>query len=151
MPRLAISLPKTYPNTSHNIQMALDAGITHFVTANDYLNQAAVGKGLAGLPRSSYFITTMTSPCQCAQTEPHCHRNITDLKVCEATTKQEVMDDLAKLNLSYVDLILLHGPNEVVCSGMGLISFSSKFFFFATKFLRRSITCFFIIMAGCRS
>ena len=116
MPRLAISLPKTFPETAQNIQQAFDAGITHFVTANDYLNQHAIARGFAELavPRSKFFITTMTSPCQCNQPSPHCHRNITDLKACETLTKQEVLSDLAQLNLTQVDLVLLHGPNEVL-------------------------------------
>ena len=115
MPRLAISLPKTFPETAQNIQQAFDAGITHFVTANDYLNQRAIAQGLAelGVPRSKFFVTTMTSPCQCNQPHPHCQRNITDLNACAALTKREVLSDLAQLNLTHVDLILLHGPNEV--------------------------------------
>jgi 2,5-diketo-D-gluconate reductase A len=58
----------------------------------------------------------MSSPCQCSQkfgARVACHRNITDLAECAATTKKEILSDLEQLNLSYVDLILLHGPNEV--------------------------------------
>lgn len=113
MPRLAISLPKTAGDATANIKVAFANGVAHFVTANDYLNQRAVGVGLKalGTPRSSYFVTTMTSPCQCNQTIPHCSRNISDLAECEAVTAREVLSDLRQLNLTYVDLLLLHGPN----------------------------------------
>ncbi len=37
-----------------------------------------------------FFLTTMTSPCQCDQDGPICHRNITDLDNCTATTRAEV-------------------------------------------------------------
>ena len=130
MPRLAISLPKTFPETAQNIQQAFDAGIAHFVTANDYLNQRAIARGFAELavPRSKFFITTMTSPCQCNQPSPHCHRNITDLKACETLTKQEVLGDLAQLNLTQVDLVLLHGPNEVLNPACSLFAKVSAYF-----------------------
>ena len=114
MPRVAISLPKSQPEATANIKLAYETGITHFVTANDYLNQAVVGAGLRALnvPRDKYFVTTMTSPCQCSQAAPHCDRNITDLAKCGEVTKSEVLSDIEQLNLSYVDLLLLHGPNE---------------------------------------
>lgn len=113
MPQLAISLPATEAAAAANIRAAYSEGIVHYVTANDYLNQRAVGAGLRalGAPRDSYFVTTMTSPCQCKQAAPHCERNITDAEECEATTRREVEGDLAQLNLSQVDLVLLHGPN----------------------------------------
>ena len=34
-------------------------------------------------------------------------------KEATATTKKEILSDIEQLNMSYVDLILLHGPNEV--------------------------------------
>jgi hypothetical protein len=44
----------------------------------------------SGKTRDQYFVTSMTSPCQCLQDSPHCERNITDLANCSATTKAEV-------------------------------------------------------------
>ena len=113
MPRLATSLPSTMADAETAVAAAFAAGVTHFVTANDYLNQAAVGNALRalGVPRASYFVTTMTSPCQCNQGEPHCDRNITDLHNCTDTTTAEVLSDLEQLDFDYVDLVLLHGPN----------------------------------------
>ena len=113
MPRLATSLPSTAAAAKIAVAAAFAAGVTHFVTANDYLNQAVVGDALRalGVPRASYFVTTMTSPCQCAQGEPHCDRNITDLRNCTDTTVAEVLSDLDQLGLDYADLVLLHGPN----------------------------------------
>lgn len=113
MPRLATSLPSTAADAKTAVAAAFAAGVTHFVTANDYLNQAVVGDALRalGVPRASYFVTTMTSPCQCSQGEPHCDRNITDLRNCTDTTVAEVLSDLDQLGLDYADLVLLHGPN----------------------------------------
>merc|ERR1712091_736290 len=49
----------------------------------------------------------MTPPC--AGTYPV--RNISDLKECEDTTAQELDDVLVELNVSSLDLVMLHGPN----------------------------------------
>ena len=113
MPRLAVSLPKDTEGAIQSVQVAVASGITHFVTANDYLNEAEVGAALraSGLSRDQYFLTTMTSPCQCDQAMPHCDRNITDLDNCTATTRSEVLGGLEKLGVDFVDLVLLHGPN----------------------------------------
>ena len=113
MPALAISLPQTASEAAANIKVAFERGISHFVTAQDYLNQREVGAGLRalGAARDDYFVTTMTSPCQCNQTLPHCKRNITDMDVCTKVTTREVLSDLEQLNLTHVDLLLLHGPN----------------------------------------
>lgn len=64
-------------------------------TAFDYFNQAGVGAGLAGRPRDSFFITTMTSPCIHTASNPM--RNVTDPAACAALTKAEVAEDLALL------------------------------------------------------
>jgi len=57
---------KRYDNATAEsaVKLALAAGMTHVHTAFDYYNQAGVGRALAGVPRHSVFVTTMTSPCE---------------------------------------------------------------------------------------
>ncbi len=92
------------------VKIALSSGLNHIHTAFDYFNQPGVGAGLAGQPRDSFFITTMTSPCIHTAAAPY--RNVTDPDACRQLTKADVMQDLINLNLSYVDLLLLHGPAQ---------------------------------------
>ena len=84
--------------------------VTATHAAFDYFNQVGVGAGLAGQKRSSFFVTTMTSPCIHTASNPH--RNVTDPAACHALTKKEVLMDLSHLRLDYVDLLLLHGPAQ---------------------------------------
>lgn len=114
MPIIAASLPFGSTNITDTIAIAWGAGITHFLTAELYKDQAEVGNGLRklGVPRDAYFVTTMTAPCQCDLTYPPCSRNITDLEECYKKTQQELDADLEELGLDYVDLVLLHAPNE---------------------------------------
>lgn len=92
------------------VKMALSSGLNHIHTAFDYFNQPGVGAGLAGQPRDSFFITTMTSPCIHTAAAPY--RNVTDPDACKQLTKADVMEDLVSLNLRHVDLLLLHGPAQ---------------------------------------
>lgn len=113
MPRVATSCGSA-DKTMETIALAWKAGMKHFLTANDYNNQQEVGEGLRALnvTRKSYFVTTMTSPCQCKQDHPHCDRNVSDATACYDLTKQELESDLKQLGMDHVDLVLLHGPNE---------------------------------------
>eukprot|EP01052_Picozoa_sp_SAG31_P015954 SAG31_NODE_1040_length_10203_cov_3.045428_7_plen_352_part_00 len=92
------------------VKLALKTGLTHIHTAFDYFNQPGVGAGLAGQPRHTFFVTTMTSPCIHTASSPY--RNITDPAACHALTKADVAADLENLNLDFVDLLLLHGPAQ---------------------------------------
>jgi diketogulonate reductase-like aldo/keto reductase len=93
-----------------SVKLALANGLNHIHTAFDYFNQVGVGDGLAGKERSSFFLTTMTSPCIHTASNPI--RNVTDPSACHTLTKNEVMMDLSNLKLDYVDLLLLHGPAQ---------------------------------------
>ncbi|MER2295290.1 MAG: aldo/keto reductase [Desemzia incerta] len=75
---------------------AIKAGYRHIDTAQSYLNEKAVGKGIkkAGIPREELFITT---------------------KIWISNTSYDgVMESfqrsLDRLNLEYIDLLLLHQP-----------------------------------------
>jgi diketogulonate reductase-like aldo/keto reductase len=83
------------------IKLALPLGFTHIDTAESYKNQKGVGKAIAGVDRSSYFLTTKTLPCSQA-TEGACYNQ----------TMSDFEGDLADLQVDYVDLILLHGASH---------------------------------------
>ena len=55
------------------VNLAMSLNLTHVHTAYDYFNQAGVGKALAGRPRDSFFLTTMTSPCIHSASNPYAH------------------------------------------------------------------------------
>jgi diketogulonate reductase-like aldo/keto reductase len=94
---------------------ALTAGFTHFDTAHDYNNQVGVGQFWAEAVaksggRSTLFLTTKVPGCATPDVRPgHCYDD----------TIAMVNDDLRLLNVSFVDLILIHFPpascGSVVC------------------------------------
>jgi hypothetical protein len=69
--------------------------------AYNYHNQQGVGEALAGVNRSTFFITTKTPPCFQG----------TPLDVCYNQTKEQLAYDLTALGMDHVDLILIHGTN----------------------------------------
>ncbi|CAJ1432567.1 unnamed protein product [Effrenium voratum] len=85
---------------------AFKAGFTHIDTAYDYGNQVGVGKGLqkSGKARDTMFITSKVPGCGL--------QNVSALTVekCKTETEDKVAMDLQQLNLSYLDLVLLHFP-----------------------------------------
>lgn len=80
------------------VGMALDAGYRHIDTAQVYENEEHVGKALAhaGRDRGSIFVTTKISP-----------GNFSPSKFMDS-----LGESLEKLQTDYVDLLLLHWPNE---------------------------------------
>ncbi|MEI5990108.1 aldo/keto reductase [Enterococcus termitis] len=79
---------------------AIKAGYRHIDTAQSYLNEAAVGRGIAaaGVPRQELFITT----------------KIWVENVSYEGVKASFTRSLDRLGLDYVDLLLLHQPyNDV--------------------------------------
>lgn len=79
---------------------AIKAGYRHIDTAQSYLNEAAVGRGIvaAGVPREELFITT----------------KIWVENVSYEGVKASFTRSLDRLGLDYVDLLLLHQPyNDV--------------------------------------
>ena len=97
-------------NATAAVQRALKAGFTHLHTAFDYFNLVPLGLGLRGVPRSSYFLSSMTSPCIHPAAPPK--RNVTDPQGCHDLTITEVQSVLDELKLPTLDLLMLHGPSE---------------------------------------
>jgi|SRR5215207_793149 len=82
------------------VRDALEIGYRHVDTARAYGNEAEVGAAIAasGVHRGDVFLTTKISP---SDFEP-------------ARLKAAAEDSLRKLDTDYVDLLLLHWPNERV-------------------------------------
>ncbi|MGC6770272.1 aldo/keto reductase [Enterococcus sp. LJL51] len=79
---------------------ALQAGYRHIDTAQSYMNEEAVGRGLAksGIPREELFVTT----------------KIWVENVSYEGVKTSFQQSLDRLKLEYIDLLLLHQPyNDV--------------------------------------
>lgn len=81
---------------------ALEAGYRHIDTAEVYKNEEGVGAALAesGLSRSDFYITTKVFPGGIGGAPVKDYHAV--LAACKAS--------LAKLQLSYVDLYLIHAP-----------------------------------------
>jgi 2,5-diketo-D-gluconate reductase B len=82
------------------VQEALRIGYRHLDTAQMYGNEAEVGEGLkaSGLPRDQVFVTTKVWH--------------TDAKAADFA--RSVDESLKKLQLSVVDLLLIHWPSKEV-------------------------------------
>ena len=78
------------------IKMATEIGYRHIDSAQDYQNEVGVGKGfrLTGLKREELFITTKVA---------------SHLKTYQEAY-DSVIESLRKLDLDYVDLVLIHCP-----------------------------------------
>jgi diketogulonate reductase-like aldo/keto reductase len=98
MPVLGFGLWRNViPGTvNKSVQYALDAGFTHFDTAQVYLNEGLLRKALekAGAERQDVFITTKIAP-----------RNMD-----ESNLQRSIDKSLKKLRTDYVDLLLIHSP-----------------------------------------
>ena len=107
MPRMALGAGDTIcssvPDCSVAIGEALTIGFRHVDTAYEYGTQAAVGKALraSGLPRHEYFITTkIPGP------------------IGYDAAMQKHADNLHQLNLTSVDLLLMHYPCSAKWGGV---------------------------------
>mmetsp|Transcript_31091 Transcript_31091/g.70689 ORF Transcript_31091/g.70689 Transcript_31091/m.70689 type:complete len:369 (+) Transcript_31091:69-1175(+) len=89
-----------------SVEAALAAGFSHIDTANDYGNQQGVGRAIkkSGKPRKSLFITTKVPGCGL--------QNVSGSSVeeCRNDTSARLAEDLKQLDLTYVDLMLIHFP-----------------------------------------
>ena len=80
----------------NSVKSAIQAGYRHIDTAQSYMNEEAVGRGIkeSGVPREEIFLTTKIW--------------------VEHTTYEGVLDSfegsLKRLDVDYVDLLLLHQP-----------------------------------------
>ncbi|CAE7528788.1 P100/11E [Symbiodinium natans] len=85
---------------------ALNSGFSHIDTAYDYDNQVGVGKGLkrSGKPRHSIFVTTKVPGCGIQNSSG------VSVDVCKTQTVDKIEMDLQQLNLSYLDMVLIHFP-----------------------------------------
>ncbi|MFC4987421.1 aldo/keto reductase [Saliphagus infecundisoli] len=82
------------------VETALEMGYRHIDTAEFYSNQAAVGDAIAGAPvdREELFVTTKIWK--------------TNLKYDQAVAS--ATESLEKLDIGYIDLLLIHWPNTSV-------------------------------------
>jgi 2,5-diketo-D-gluconate reductase B len=86
------------------VKTALRLGYRHIDTAERYRNEAEVGEGLrrglkdAGLAREDVFVTT----------------KVYHDKLAPADFRQSFDESLAKLQMPWVDLLLIHWPNPAV-------------------------------------
>ncbi|KAH8989171.1 Aldo/keto reductase [Lactarius hatsudake] len=77
------------------VTAAVNAGFTHFDGAQIYRNEESLGAGIAaaGKPREQLFVTTkLNKPAE------------------GKTVRETLVESLAKLQLEYVDLFLIHIP-----------------------------------------
>lgn len=84
------------------VSQALQMGYEHIDTAQAYDNEVQVGKGIkqSGVARDKFFLTTKIFP--------------DDLKFQPEKLKQAAQRSLENLDTDYVDLLLLHWPDERV-------------------------------------
>ena len=82
------------------VEQALRLGYRHVDTAQAYENEREVGEGIrnSGIPRDHLFVTTKVW-----------YTNLAPADVLRSTR-----ESLAKLQLDYVDLLLIHWPNSSV-------------------------------------
>jgi diketogulonate reductase-like aldo/keto reductase len=93
MPILGIgTFTLTPEQTEESVYNALTTGFRLIDTANVYMNERAVGRGIkrAGVPREEIFVTTKLWPSDYEDVD------------------RAINDTLARLNLEYIDLLLLH-------------------------------------------
>jgi len=86
-----------------SVKAALQVGFTMVDTALDYNNQDGVGKALTAVPREKVFLETKV---------PGCLLDGSTLNPfeCYRDTKKNLETDIKLLNVSYVDLVIIHFP-----------------------------------------
>ena len=82
--------------TAQAVRDALKLGYRHIDTAQAYGNEAGVGEGVrtSGIPREDIFVTTKVAA---------------EHKTYDAAAKS-IDESLAKMQLDYVDLMIIHSP-----------------------------------------
>jgi 2,5-diketo-D-gluconate reductase B len=82
------------------VEQAIRLGYRHVDTASAYENEREVGEGVkhSGVPREQIFVTT----------------KVWYTHLAPADLLRSARESLAKLKLDYVDLLLIHWPNESV-------------------------------------
>lgn len=84
-------------DAAQSVVAAIKAGLRHIDAAQMYRNEDSVGEGIqqAGVPRSELYVTTKLASVPAGQ-----------------TVKDTLKESLRKLKLDYVDLFLIHNPQE---------------------------------------
>ncbi len=100
MPLLGLGVFQTEEGeeVENAVRWALDAGYRHIDTASLYRNERGVGRSVAtaGIPRDEVFITT----------------KVWNTEQGYESTKQSLRASLNRLGMDYVDLFLIHWPND---------------------------------------
>ena len=104
IPALGLGTWELKGNTAATlVQEALEIGYEHVDTAQAYENEEEVGKGIkaAGIDRDSLFLTT----------------KVWYTNLGKQNFGPSVEDSLRKLKCDYVDLLLIHWPNDEIPLG----------------------------------
>src|SRR5262249_9297426 len=82
------------------VSAALRGGYSHLDTAQMYGNEREVGEGMraSGVPRENVFLTT----------------KVWHNRLAPGDLERSVDESLARLQLPYVDLLLIHWPNATI-------------------------------------
>lgn len=99
VPEIGLGTYKLYgKECSRTVRNAIDIGYRHIDTAQMYKNEKEIGDAVkaSGIDREEFFVTTKVW-----------HTNLDHDDVL-----QTVEDSLAQLRMPYVDLLLIHWPNE---------------------------------------
>eukprot|EP00960_Hanusia_phi_P040170 754285-Hanusia_phi.AAC.1 len=103
MPRLGLGVFRSEPGpaTFHAVLTALQLGYRHIDTAAYYRNEQSVGEAIraSGIPREEVFVTT-----KLASMGPSGY----DYE----GTMRALKESLRQLGMSYVDMYLIHSPND---------------------------------------
>ncbi|EKX48599.1 hypothetical protein GUITHDRAFT_159492 [Guillardia theta CCMP2712] len=103
MPRLGLGVFRSEPGptTFHAVLTALQLGYRHIDTAAYYRNEESVGEAIraSGLPREQVFVTTKLASMGASGYD------------YEGTMKA-LKDSLRRLGMDYVDMYLIHSPND---------------------------------------
>jgi 2,5-diketo-D-gluconate reductase B len=114
MPAIGFGTSSLSGNSAEIIAAALQAGYRHIDTAWKYGSERAVGQALraAQIPRSEVFITTKVS---------HEYLRADDFA-------RSVNESLKNLAVDYVDLLLVHWPNEAIplAETMGALAMAKR-------------------------
>jgi len=86
-----------------SIKAALAVGFTMVDTAYDYSNQDGVGRAIATVPRERVFLETKVPGCLMDPALKNPFK-------CYNETKTALDADLRLLNVSYIDLVIIHFP-----------------------------------------
>ncbi|CAE8620209.1 unnamed protein product [Polarella glacialis] len=104
MPLLAAGCWQYNSSTAFDsVSAAFSVGINMVDTALDYGNQDGVGRALASFPRDQIFVETKVPGCGL-------DKSTLNLLDCYKDTQKNLESDLSLLNVSYVDLVIVHFP-----------------------------------------